>query len=345
MQNQFDAISSSVRIVKFPENVYLDSPGTPQPGDLIAVRVRNVNPKYSYLELTDGTKIQLRNGMLVVGAAGSRWALRGFTGILPGQLKIGDHVNVLNLGGVIGVATDYSPDLGPATTAGFMGFLTHNGKKLNLLDFAPEVAEADSIPQVIAVIGTCMNVGKTTAVSTLVKQFTKYGMKVAAGKLSGVAAIKDGIDYQKHGAIAVSTFSDFGWASSADIPDIASVAKKIVNHLAVQYPDLIVLELGDGIMGKYGVSSLLSDHGFASMINCWVLCAADPAAAFGALKYTEPYGITPSVIAGPVSDNLAGITAVAEFSDIPVISAFKNPAGIYAVVKNSLAGQIVLEGI
>lgn len=345
MQSQFDAIGSCARIVKFPETVYLDSPGTPQPGDLIAVRIRNVNPKYSLLEITDGTKIQLQSGMLIVGAAGSRWALRGFTGILPGQLKIGDQVNVLNLGGVIGIATDYSPDLGPATTAGFMGLLTYNGKRLNLLDFEPAVEEAESIPQIIAVIGTCMNVGKTTAVSTLVKQFTKHGMKVAAGKLSGVAAIKDGIEYQKNGAIAVSTFNDFGWASSADIPDIASVAKKIVNHIAIQNPDLIVLELGDGIMGNYGVSSLLSNQSFTYMVNSWVLCAPDPAAAFGALKYIEAFGITPSVITGPVADNLAGITAAAEFTHIPVISALKNPAGIYAVVKNSLAGNIVLEGV
>ncbi|MBI4243477.1 MAG: hypothetical protein HY606_05255 [Planctomycetes bacterium] len=321
----FDAIGSCVKRVQFPEDSYLYESGAPYPGDVLAVKIIDVNTNYNILETTAGKRIKLVRGQKIIGAAGTRWALRGFIGTLPDELKAGDIINVLNIGGVIGECIDYPPYLGKATTAEFLGFISSAGGRINLGKFTPQVGRVTNYPPIIAVIGTCMNTGKTTATSALIKQFTGEGVNVACGKLSGVAAIKDVQEYTRSGAKVTATFNDFGWASSADITNISQVALRIIRYLAFSQPDLIILELGDGVIGKYGVSNLLSSVNFTKHVSEWVLCASDPAAAFGALKYISSYGIEPRAISGPVSDNLAGISAVAEFSTVPVISAIKSP--------------------
>lgn len=325
MIEAFDAFGSCLSRVNFPKDLFLQERGIPRSGDVIAVKINEVNPRYQMLETTDCAQVKLTKNMKIVGAAGSRWALRGFIGVLPGLLKKGDAINVLNIGGVLGKCIDYTPELGPATTAEFLGFIAAKTGKVNLIQYAPFAPQMGSLPPVAAVIGTCMNTGKTTAVSAMVKHLSKDGLKVACGKICGVAAVKDVKQYFKNGAIEAITFNDFGWTSSADITNIVDTSTKVIRYLASKDPDIILVELGDGIIGKYGVSSLVSSRDFRRMISRWVLCAYDPAGAFGAVSYLSRYNIEPAAITGPVADNLAGINAVAEFSAIPVISPLKSP--------------------
>ena len=59
-------------------------------------------------------------------------------------------------------------------------------------------------------------------------------------------------------------------------------AHSLVTHLAEEEPDVLVLELGDGLLGSYGVHALLSDVALAGAIRGVVLCAQDPVGAWGA---------------------------------------------------------------
>lgn len=352
MIETFDAFGSCLSRVVFPKDSFLQEMGIPRSGDVIAVRINDVNPRYPILETTEYKQVKLTSGMRIVGAAGSRWALRGFIGVLPDSLKKGDPINALNMGGVLGKCIDYTPELGPATTAEFLGFVATKGGpalsageepcrkggavKVNLIQYAPLAPRMGSLPPVVAVIGTCMNTGKTTAVSAMVKHLSKDGLKVACGKICGVAAVKDVKQYFKNGAVEATTFNDFGWTSSADITNIVYTSTKVIRYLASKDPDIILLELGDGIIGKYGVSSLVSSREFRRVISRWVLCAYDPAGAFGAVSYLSRYNIEPAAITGPVADNLAGINAVAEFSAIPVISPLKAPEILARTVVSKL---------
>ena len=72
-------------------------------GILIAVRVLNNKSRYNQLELISGRMATVTMGDVVVGALGHRHALRGYSGHLPTKLSIGDHVQLLNIGGVIGI--------------------------------------------------------------------------------------------------------------------------------------------------------------------------------------------------------------------------------------------------
>ena len=89
------------------------SPDIPcEEGVLIAVRVLNNKSRYNQLELTSGRMATVTMGDIVVGALGHRNALRGYSGHLPKSLSSGDHVQLLNIGGVIGICDSANPDVG-----------------------------------------------------------------------------------------------------------------------------------------------------------------------------------------------------------------------------------------
>ena len=52
--------------------------------------------------------------------------------------------------------------------------------------------------------------------------------------------------------------------------------------LAEAGAEVIVAELGDGILGDYGVAPILADHELMALGAAMVMCANDPVAAWGA---------------------------------------------------------------
>ena len=82
-------------------------------GVLVAVRVLNNKARYNQLELTSGRMATVNQGDVVVGALGHRKALRGYSGHLPKKLEAGDTIQLLNIGGVLGICDSANPDVGP----------------------------------------------------------------------------------------------------------------------------------------------------------------------------------------------------------------------------------------
>src|SRR3712207_7951050 len=63
-----------------------------------------------------------------------------------------------------------------------------------------------------------------------------------------------------HGAVATASFLDCGLPSTVGLGDLAPVAKAIISKLNESAPDLVVIELGDGILGGYSVESVFDDE-------------------------------------------------------------------------------------
>jgi hypothetical protein len=99
----------------------------------------------------------------------------------------------------------------------------------------------------------------------------------------------------------------------------------LLTSLASEGPDVIVLELGDGLLGAYGVEAILSDAAIRAALTAVVLCANDPVAAWGGAKILrEQYGIEPAVVSGPATDNAVGIDQISERLALPAINALSN---------------------
>src|ERR687893_610787 len=156
------------------------------------------------------------------------------------------------------------------------------------------------------VAGACMNSGKTFAATELIRQATRAGRRVAAGKLSGVAALRDTLNMADHGATAVASFLDCGLPSTVGVGDLAPVAKAIIARLNESAPDLIVIELGDGILGGYSVESVFEDAELRGAMAALIYCASDYVGAWGGVELLKRRGLTVDLVAGSVTDSQMG---------------------------------------
>ncbi len=117
---------------------------------------------------------------------------------------------------------------------------------------------------------------------------------------------------EDHGAFQTASFLDCGLPSTVDYGDLAPIAKAILNHLNSFEPDLIVVELGDGIVGGYAVDSVLKDAEIKDAISSFVFCASDYVGVVGGMAVLRGLGIDIDVIAGSVTDSQMGEDFVEE---------------------------------
>ena len=101
----------------------------------------------------------------------------------------------------------------------------------------------------------------------------------------------------------------------------------MLSELAAKKPDVLVFELGDGLMGAYGVQAILRDASVRDAISALVLCANDPVGAWGGVRILrEEYGIEPVAITGRATDNRVGVAIAREHLGIPAINAMTHGA-------------------
>lgn len=292
-------------------------------GTVLVVRALEEKKVYDVLELASGRQAHISKGDVIAGALGARAALRGFVGRVPEKLAAGDRIHVLNLGGVLGECTSGTSEVGHPLLVEVLGMAVKDGKPLNIRDGALPTAEHLALKEpVIFVAGTCMSSGKTRAAVEIIFHLTQRGYRVGAAKLTGVACLKDTLNMVDHGAVEGLSFLDCGLPTTSDVAHLPAVAKGILNALAAREVDVVVAEAGDGIIGYYGVRSLLEDEEIRAATKCCVLTANDLVAAWGAQRLLEgELGLKIGVMAGPATDNEVGVRYVEEQLKIPAANA------------------------
>ena len=307
-------ISSVVSRLALGPDVTYSTDVESQSGQVLVVRALEQKRVYDVVELTTGRMAHVGKDDILVGALGRRDALRGFVGRVPESIQAGDVIHLLNLGGVLGNAVSENRDVGHPLRVEVIGMVTKNGKGANVADAALVDAPDDTpLPPVIVVSGTCMDSGKTVAACEIIARLSQRGYRIGAAKLTGVAAVRDPLNMDDHGARVTLTFLDCGYPSTAGLSDVAPIAKKVlrcVEREAGEALDAIVVEMGDGIIGRYGVETILADAEFRSWIRAHVLTANDLVAAWGGVQWMRERGIELDVIAGPATDNQVGMRYV-----------------------------------
>lgn len=298
-------------------------------GDVVAVRILNAKSNYNTLELTTGRMSPLNPGDIIAGCLGHRHATQGHAGHVPAELATGDRIQLLNLGGVLGVCTSSSPAVGSPFECEVLGqvldfpFLAQRvgvpaniGREVEALDESLSVGAP-----VIAVIGTSMNSGKTEACLRLIQGLVRSGLKVAAAKTTGVSLRRDILAMEDAGAWPTTIFTDFGVVTT-QASNGPGLVRSMLNKLAASQPDVIVVELGDGLFGSYGVDAILRQEDFKKSLAAVVLAATDPVAAWGGVQsLAAEYDLRPDVITGPCTDNEVGVGIIQERTGVAGINA------------------------
>ena len=328
-----DKIGSSTARLGLPREVEVSPHVEAKEGYVLAVRALMEKSVYDRLELTSGRMAKINKGDVLAGTLGYRRALKGFVGTIPESIHAGDTIHVLNIGGVLGVCIGKNPDVGSPLEVEVLGSVMLDGKPANIAQNAlPPREDLPECPPLVVVAGTCMSAGKTGAASELVKRFAQAGTRVAAAKLSGIAALKDTLDMEDHGAFATLSFLDCGLPSTARVKDLAPYARAILAELAAKKPEVIVLELGDGILGDYHVGSFFEHPDLVKATKAVVMCANDLVAAWGAQKLMEQWKIPITVVSGPVTDNQTGTDYIVRELKLPAANAKTDGRALFGIV-------------
>src|SRR6185295_6759406 len=189
---------------------------------------------------------------------------------------------------------------------------------------------------VVALVGTCMNCGKTAAACTLVRHLSHAGWTVDGLKATGVSLRRDVLAMEDAGARATALFTDLGVVSTTPA-NAPAVTRTLVTRLAAARPDAIVAELGDGLMGAYGVAAILADPEIRAAMTAVVLAANDPVAAWGGVRLLrEQWGIEPVAVTGPATDNVAGTRIIEASLGVPAINARTDAERLAALVRKRI---------
>src|SRR5437763_1862174 len=180
-----DKIGSATSPLGLTKTVALvSSTASPRAGDVVVVRALTDSATYNQLELPTGRLAKINPGDVLVGVLGSRRALKGIVGDVPETVSAGDELHLLNMGGVVGRCTGHHSSLSDAIRVEVVGLVAdEEGRVRNIADAALPLRDTlGTTAPLVLVAGVCMNSGKTYAATALIKQATRAGLRVAAGK-------------------------------------------------------------------------------------------------------------------------------------------------------------------
>jgi hypothetical protein len=118
------------------------------------------------------------------------------------------------------------------------------------------------------------------------------------------------------------------------------VARGLLNRLAKERggrPDVIVAELGDGILGEYGVQDILLDAGLMGIGAAHVVAAPDPVGCWGSSQlFTHQFQLPITCFTGPATDNQVGRDYISSQLGLPAHNALRDAAALVATVREAL---------
>ncbi|HTY48151.1 MAG TPA: hypothetical protein VMB48_00500 [Steroidobacteraceae bacterium] len=332
-----DKIASVTQACGLSREVRVTADIPAEEGVVVVVEVLTNKSTYNTLELTSGRMAKLGKGDVVVGALGHRKALFGYSGHVPESVKPGDIIQMLNIGGVLGVCDSANPDKGkPFDCRVLGGVLTfpYLGERIGVparvgyhrLDQAAAL-DAHGVP-VVALAGTCMEAGKTAAAAAIISRMRHRGLTIDAFKATGVSLRRDILAFEDAGARNSAIFTDLGIVTTTRANGPA-LTRTMITQLSEKKPDVIVFELGDGLLGTYGVDAILDCPDIRAALTGVVLSANDPVAAWGGVKLLrERFGVEPCAVTGPATDNQVGVQIIEEQLEVPAFNALSNGAAL-----------------
>ena len=306
-------------------------------GVVIVAEILNNKSTYNTLELTSGRMAKVARGDIVVGALGPRKALFGYSGHVPESLKPGDVIQMLNIGGVMGICDSATPDKGKPFDCRVLGVVLqfpYLGERIGVparVGFRrlnhDAALDVRGVP-VVALAGTCMEAGKTAAAAAIISRMRHRGLVVDAFKATGVSLRRDIMAFEDAGARKSMIFTDLGVVTTSPRTGPA-LTRTMLTELAAGKPDVIVFELGDGLLGTYGVDAILNGEDIRRAITGLVLSANDPVAAWGGVQLLrDRFKVEPCMVTGPSTDNQVGVDIIEQQLKVPACNAISNPAAL-----------------
>jgi hypothetical protein len=272
-----------------------------------------------------GKQVQLRPGDRVPLVLAYRRSMMEFASATSSYaFNAGDTVWILGGDGYAGSFECADPDYGTPVSAAVLGALVgrDRGRALNVGDFEPPAREsvrpAADGALVVAVVGSRMDCGKSTAIRRITAELRRRGRRVGAGKLTGFGCRHE---VTSLGADLCLDFTDYGLPSTCggDGQRVRRTARRILDGLRAEGPEIVVLELGEALIGPYRVDEVLAE--IRPQIDVLIFVAFDLCGVEGGIHRLHELGMGPDFVTGPVANTSVAAELVARRHGIPTESS------------------------
>jgi hypothetical protein len=208
-------------------------------------------------------------------------------------------------------------------------------RRLNLKEmlFRP-AAERWRPANLIYIVGTSMNSGKTTTAARLIRGLSDLGLRVAACKLTGSVSNHDPDELTAAAACKVVDFSDFGFASTylCSRHELLELFHTMLVEVAAAAPDVVLMEFADGLVQRE-TAMLLADPEIRLAGRGIVMSAGGALSALWGVEYLRRLDFKVIAVSGKfTSSPLAMREYRQNDSDIPVASSAGNAAELARLV-------------
>ena len=312
--------SWATRLINDSEFYIEKSPLTkPLPGDLGLFRVKEIG-YHQNLITKDDKKLRLYENDFFVGVFGNRYATDGF----EGRVEKLDKISMLTAAGMVGTVRYKHKSIKKSTKLAFQGLLIdQQGDRINLKELFFHKSISKLTPKnLILVVGSGMNSGKTTSASKLINGLSKEGLKVAACKLTGSVSNRDKNELYSASADYVIDFSDYGFPSTylCKKEELLNLFNTMLSDIEKTSPNVIVMEIADGILQRE-TKMLLTNKEIHDNTKGVILAAESAPSALFSSKQLQKWGYNVIAVSGAITSSPLSSKEFQENSEINLVSS------------------------
>ena len=298
----------------------MDNP--PKPGDIALFKVTRIGLHTRIINLSN-QKLRIYAGDVFVGVFGNRYA----TDALEAEVDNVRNLSLLTTAGMVGTVKSKHASINRPTQVAFLGYMTNSQNRINTKNIAFTKSRIkdqliEEAVNLIVVIGSGMNSGKTTFCRKLIKSLTQKGTKVAACKLTGSISPRDIDEMVSASAVHVTDFSDYGFPSTykCEREELMDLFKTMLDDLAKLKPDVIIMEVADGILQRE-TKMILNEPIFKKLTRGIIVTADSAPSALYTVEYLERLGYKIFCVSGSITSSPLYTKEFKEHRTIPVISS------------------------
>lgn len=317
-------------------NLLTDKNIAPKSGDVALFRVAKTG-YHKRIRTAQSERLRLYEGDLIIGVFGNRYATDAYEGLVAGT----DTLHLLTSAGMVGTFQNRNSSIKAPTELAFEGYLTaDDSTPLNLIELKFTPTQSSTFmgqTQLVMMVGTGMNSGKTTTSAMLVKSLLRQGYRVAACKLTGSVSPLDRTEMVSTGAQDVRDFSDYGFPSTylCEQKELRDLFFTMVNDALQSKPDFIVMEIADGVLQRE-TTMLLKDALLKPYIDGTVMTAPCSLSALHGVQHIQTCGQQIIAVSGIISNAPLFIREFEEQSSTPIASSKKSGDELAACVLHHL---------
>lgn len=296
----------------------------PRIGDVVLAEVVKVG-RNKTIETRDGVAMHLFPGDRIVGAFGNRYATDQFEGYVPDEPV--EDCDMFSMGGVCGRVASKHASMSDPTRLRILGQVHDgDGRPLNTRSFGLPLSidsanGTRSGAEVILVVGSTMNSGKTTTAGTIARALDRQGHRVAAAKVTGTASGKDGRFFEASGARPVVDFTSAGYPSTYMLgrEELLGLYHGVLAHLRSADPDYIVIEIADGIFQRE-TRMMLESEAIRSSVDHVFFAAGDSLSIDCGVRVLRDYDLPLRATAGAITQSALAAWEAEEASGMACLS-------------------------